>query len=187
MMLAVILLLAFAAPAGSDIPARLARWKQVQMPYDSPGLDARQKQVVEKLAGACRYLELIYWQQSDPEGLALYRSTQDPQLKRLLFINGGRFDLIDENKPFVGTRPMPPGRNIYPAGLTRVQIEEYVKAHPAEKDAIYNPYTVLRWNVKKLEAIPYHVEYKKDVEPAARLLREAADSSDDPAFAKFLR
>ena len=190
MLAALILLLAFAAPAGTDIAQRLARWKQVQMPYDSSGLDARQKQVVDKLAGACRYLELIYWQQSDPEGLALYRSTKDPQLKRLLFINGGRFDLIDENKPFVGTQPMPPGRNLYPPGLTRAQIEEYVKAHPAEKDAVYNPFTVLRWNGqpgKKLDAIPYHVEYKKNLEPAARLLREAADSSDDQAFAKFLR
>src|SRR5271154_2039683 len=183
MLLAVILLLAFAAPTGSDIAARLARWKQVQMPYDSSGLSAREKQVVDKLAGACRYLESVYWQQSDPEGLALYRSTKDMQLKRLLFINGGRFDLIDENKPFVGTQPMPPGRNIYPPGLTRAQIEEYVKAHPAEKDAVYNQFTVLRWSGqpgKKLDAIPYHVEYKIDLEPAARLLREAADSSDDP-------
>jgi hypothetical protein len=105
----------------------------------------------------------------------------------LLFINGGRFDLIDENKPFVGNQPIPPGRNLYPPGRTRAQIEDYAKAHPTEKDAIYSPYTVLRWNGKKLDTIPYHVEYKKDLEPAARLLREAADSSDDPAFAKFLR
>ena len=56
-------------------------------------------------------------------------------------INGGRFDLIDENKPFVGTKPIPPGRNLYPAGLTTAQIEAYVKAHPGEKDAIYNPDT----------------------------------------------
>ena len=83
---------------------------------------------------------------------------------------------------------MPPGRNLYPAGLTSAQIEAYVKAHPAEKDAIYSPYTVLRWNgSKKLEAIPYHVEYKKWLEPAAQSLREAADLSDDKDFAKFLR
>src|SRR5215469_6981584 len=189
MMLAVALLLAFVAPAGSapNLAPLLARWKQVPMPYDSQGLDARQKQVVDKLAAACRELELIYWQQSDPEGLALYRSTKDPQLKRLLFINGGRFDLIDENKPFVGAAPMPPGRNLYPPGLTRAQIEDYVKAYPAEKDGMYSPYTVLRWRGKKLEAIPYHVEYKQWLERAARLLKEAADLNDDPAFAKFLR
>ncbi len=187
MILAMVLLLAFAAPMGSDIAQRLSRWKQVQMPYDQSVLSPRQRQEVAKLAEATRFIENIYWQQSDPEGLALYRSTKDPQLKRLLEINGGRFDLIDENKPFAGTQPIAPGHNIYPPGLTRAQIEEYVKAHPAEKDAIYSPYTVLRWNGKKLEAIPYHIEYKKDLEPAAQLLKEAADLSDDAAFANFLR
>jgi hypothetical protein len=175
-----------AAPA-SDVAQRLSRWKRVQMPYDPSGLDARQRQLVDKLAAASRYMELIYWQQSDPEALKLYRSTKDPQLKRLLAINGARFDLIDQNKPFVGTQPIPPGRNLYPPGLTRAEIEAYVKAHPAEKAAIYSPYTVLRWNGKKLDAIPYHVEFKQYLEPAANLLREAADlSTSDPAFARFL-
>jgi len=187
MILALVLLLAFAAPAGSDIAQRLSRWKTVQMPYDSSGLNARQRQVVDKLAEASRFIESAYWQQSDPEGLALYRSTKDQPLRRLLAINGGRFDLIDENKPFTGTEPIPPGRNLYPKGLTRAQIEEYVKAHPSEKDAIYSPYTVLRWNGKKMDAIPYHIEYKQYLEPASRLLREAAGLSDDADFAKFLR
>ena len=39
----------------------------------------------------------------------------------------------------------------------------------------------------KLQAIPYHVEYKKLLEPAAKSLREAADLSDDKDFAEFLR
>ena len=186
-MILLVLFLLLAAPAATDIAQRLARWKTVEMPYHSETLNAREKQVVEKLVEASRQIEAIYWQQSDPDGLALYKTTKDANLKRLLMINGGRFDLIDENKPFVGAKPIPPGRNLYPAGLTSAQIEAYVKAHPDEKDAIYSPYTVLRWNGAKLDAIPYHVEYKKYLEPAARSLREAADLSDDNNFAKFLR
>jgi len=186
-MILLVLFLLLAAPAATDIAQRLARWKTVEMPYHSETPNAREKQEVEKLVEASRQIEAVYWQQSDPEALALYNSTKDANLKRLLMINGGRFDLIDENKPFVGTKPIPPGRNLYPAGLTTAQIEAYVKAHPGEKDAIYNPYTVLRWNGAKLDAIPYHVEYKKYLEPAAKSLREAADLSDDKAFAKFLR
>ena len=157
------------------------------MPYDSSSLDARQKKVVDKLVEASRYMESIYWRQSDPEGLELLKTTKDPRLKRFLMINGCRWDLIDENKPFVGTEPMPPGRNLYPKGLTREQIEEYVKKHPEQKEAIYSSYTVIRRDGDKLKAIPYHVEYKQWLEPAARLLREAADSSDDKPFAGFLR
>jgi len=179
------LFLASAQPA--DIAARLARWKPVQMPYNSAGLDARQRQMIDKLVEASRLFESIYWRQSDPAGLDLYRTTADANLRRLLAINGGRFDLIDENKPFTGTEPIPPGRNLYPPGLTRAQIEAYVKAHPAEKKAIYDSYTVLRGSERKLLAIPYRVEYKAFLDPAAKLLREAADLSDDKAFANFLR
>ena len=131
----------------TDIAQRLSRWKQVQMPYTAQGLDQRQREMVQKLVDASRLFESIYWQQSDPAGLTLYRSTKDTNLRRLLAINGCRWDLIDDNKPFTGTAPIPPGRNLYPAGLTRAQIEAYVQAHPAEKDAIYSSYTVLRWAV----------------------------------------
>ncbi len=186
-----LLFLLLAAPAATDIAQRLARWKTVDMPYHSETLTAREKQEVDKLVAASREMEAIYWQQSDPEALELYKTTKDANLKRLLFINGARFDLIDENKPFVGTKPIAPGRNLYPVGLTSAQIEAYVKAHPAEKDAIYSPYTVLRWEGgkpgTKLVATPYHVEYKQWLEPAAKSLREAADLSEDKNFAKFLR
>ena len=182
-----LLFLLFAAPAASDIAERLAKWKQVDMPYDASSLNARQRQMIDKLVQASREMEHIYWQQSDPEGYRLYRTTNDASLKRLLAINGCRFDLIDNNHPFVGTKPAPPGRNLYPEGLTRAQIEAYVKEHPAEKDAVYSSYTVLRWKGKKLDAIPYHVEFKQFLEPAAKLLREAADLSDDKDFAAFLR
>src|SRR5271157_3170491 len=143
-MIYIVLFLLFAAPAATDIAQRLARWKPVEMPFHAETLSARERQEVDKLAAASREMEAIYWQQSDPEALELYRTTKDPNLKRLLMINGARFDLIDDNKPFVGTKPVPPGRNLYPGGLTSAQIEAYVKAHPGEKDAIYNPYTVLR-------------------------------------------
>jgi hypothetical protein len=182
-----LLFLLFAAPVSSDLAVRLAKWKPVEMPFDASALDTRQRREVEKLVDAARQIELIYWQQSDPTALELYRSTKDPLLRRMLMINGSRFDLIDENKPFASDKPIAPGRNLYPQGLTRQQIEAYVKEHPTERDAIYNPYTVLRWNGKKLDAIPYHVEYKSYLQAAAKLLEEAADVSDEKDFANFLR
>jgi Peptidase family M49 len=136
---------------------------------------------------ASHHIESIYWRQSDPEGLKLYQTTKDEKLKRLLTINGSRFDLIGENKPFIGPQPLSPGRGLYPRGLTRAHIEEYVKQHPNEKDAIYGSYTVLRWKGPKLGAIPYHIEYREFLEPASKLLREAADLSEDAGFAQFLR
>ena len=175
-----------------DLDQRLAKFRRVRMPFNRAGLTVREQQLVKKLVEACGYLESIYWRQSDPEGLALYQSLEsatnprDVKLRTYLQLNASRFDLIDENKPFVGTEPMPLGRGFYPAGLTRDQVEQYVKDHPEQKAAIYDQFTIIRWKDKKLEAVPYHIFYRTFLESAAKALREAAKLSDDPAFAKFL-
>lgn len=162
------------------------------MPFRATGLTAREQQLVHKLVEACGYLESVYWRQSDPEGLSLYQSLaashnqRDIQLRRYLWINASRFDLIDSNQPFVGTEPIPPGRGFYPAKLTRDQIEQYVKDHPDQKSAIYDQFTIVRWHHDKLDAVPFHIAYRAFLEPAAKSLRAAAKLSADPAFAKFL-
>src|SRR6202790_4376176 len=117
----------------SDIAARLAKWKNVDMPFHSAGLTDRERQMVDKLVEASRLLDDVYWRQSDLDGLALYKTTKDPALKTLLMIMGGRWDLIDENHPSAGAPPMPPGHELYPHDLTRDRVEQYVKQHPEDK------------------------------------------------------
>ena len=176
-----------------DLDRRLAKFRRVEMPFHSSGLTAREVKMVEKLVDASRYLEAIYWRQMDPDGLTLYESlatsknSKDEALRRYLWINASRFDLLDDDKPFVGTTPMSPGRGFYPQNLTRDQIEQYVKAHPEKKDEIYGSFTVVRWHGDQLEGLPYHIAYRSFLEPAAKDLREAASLSDYPAFANFLR
>lgn len=181
-----------------DLQQRLAKWKPVAMPWRSAGLSARERQLVEKLVEACRQLESIYWRQSDPPALALYQALPagaggglsretTAALRRLLWINGSRYDLLDENRPFVGRQPLAPGRALYPEGATRSEIDAYVAAHPAARGGIYDEHAVVRRQGGKLVAVPYHVAYREFLAPAARALREAAALSDDPAFANFLR
>jgi hypothetical protein len=62
---------------------RLARWKPVDMSYQPEALSARERQMVEKLVEACRLLDSVYWRQSDLTGLSLYKTTSDPQVKRI--------------------------------------------------------------------------------------------------------
>jgi hypothetical protein len=176
-----------------DLSERLARFRRVEMPFHSAGLTAREKKMVEKLVEASLYLEDIFWRQNDPEGLTLYlslagsKNPKDQQLRRYLWINASRFDLIQQNRPFVGITPMPPGRGFYPENLTRQQIEQYVQDHPDKRNEIYSPTTIVRWHGDQLEGVPYHIAFREFLEPAAKDLREAASLSDDPAFAEFLR
>jgi hypothetical protein len=175
-----------------DLSARLEKWRRVEMPFNSSGLTENERQVVDKLVDACRYLERIFWRQSDPIALELYlalegkKNPADIDLRRFLMINGSRFDLLDDNKPFVGTTPMPPGHWLYPPELTRAEVDRFIKAHHAAKDEIYSPYSIVRHEDRDLAAVPYNVAYKPFLEKAAADLREAAALSDDKAFAAFL-
>src|SRR5579863_384695 len=176
-----------------DLDRRVAKFARVEMPFHTAGLSPREVKMVEKLVDASRYLEEIYWRQIDPDGLTLYQSlagSKDPrdiELRRYLRINASRFDLLNENKPFVGTSPMAPGRGFYPQDLTRDKVDQYVKAHPEKKEEIYSPTTIVRWHDGQLEGLPYHIAFRPFLEPAARDLREAAALSDNPAFTKFLQ
>jgi hypothetical protein len=176
-----------------DLDQRLAKFRPVSMPFHSAGMSAREQKLVEKLVEASRYLEDIFWRQNDPDGLALYQSLaashdpRDQKLRHYLYLNASRFDLLEGDKPFVGSEPMPPGRGFYPKGLTRDQIEQYVKEHPEKKAELYSPFTVVRWHNQDLEGLPYRIAYRTSLEPAAQALREGAALSDDAAFARFLR
>ena len=179
-----------------DLDKRLARFKPVRMPYNETALSARERQMVEQLVIACRELENIFWRQSDPQALALYNALDAVKtplaqnLRHYLFINGSRFDLVDSNRPFVGTAPMPPGRALYPVDLTRADIEAYVKRNPARRQVVYNPYTVVSQQGpgnKDLAGEWYHSRFVEFLRPAAAALRKAADLSDDQAFAAYLR
>src|SRR5229473_3479957 len=182
---AVFILITLHAASGPD--PRLARFRPVHMPFESEDSSAHERRMIDKLVEACQHLELIFWEQSDPEALVLYRKSTDPKLRRLLMMNGSRFDLIDEHKPFTGAEPMPPGRALYPKGLTRERIEQYVRDHPDKKAQIYSPYTVVRWKDNDLVGIPYREVFQVELDRAAKALREAAALSADTPFAGFLR
>ncbi|HEX6466370.1 MAG TPA: Zn-dependent hydrolase [Terriglobales bacterium] len=177
-----------------DLDERLMKYKRVRMAFNAARLSPRERQMVQKLVEASHSIEDIYWRQSDPQGLALYERLKnssrpaDRKIVRYLIINGSRFDLTDNNKPFVGAQPYSPDHGLYPDGLTRDEMEKYVKEHPEKKDELYSPYTIVRRRRdSSLEGIPYHVAYRQFLIPAARALRQAAALSPDANFAGFLR
>ncbi|HEV7920533.1 MAG TPA: Zn-dependent hydrolase [Thermoanaerobaculia bacterium] len=184
------------AKVAPDLRQRVARYKRVEMPFTYEGLSARERRLMDELIAASRDLENIYWRQNNPEDIALYNALAGSKdetaqlLRRYIWINGSRFDQIDENQPFYGSEPFSPGRALFPKGLSRDDIEAYVKAHPEQKDAIYDERTVVELVSRtplKLKTTPYHVKYRTSLAGAAAHLRAAAGNSDDKAFATFLR
>ena len=173
--------------AGAEnLGSQLAKWKAIRMPVPA-GLAERERRLLGKLVEASQALETVYWQQADPEGLRLMQSTSDEPLRRFLRINGARWDLLAENAPFGGAGPIPPGRSLYPAGWSRERIEAWVKTHPDRRGDLYSPYAVVVDRGGDLDTIRYSKAYEAPLQNAANSLRAAADLSDDPAFARFLR
>jgi hypothetical protein len=176
-----------------NIAAQVGKFKLVSMPFSVNGLNPAEVNMVNKLVEASQFLDGIYWRQSDPKGLELYKrllgcnQVMNQKIRRFLMINGSRYDLLEENKPFVGSDPFLPGHALYPAGITRQEIEAYVARHPEKKAQIYSPYTVVKRQGAELIGVPYHVEYKPWLTGAANALKAAAALSPDKAFASFLR
>jgi len=181
---------------------RAAYWKPVAVPYHKAGLTPREQEMVAKLADACRLMDQLYWHQSDLGGYWMYHTTQSAVMAKLFAINGSRWDISDENFPVIGEEPEVPGHELYPFGLTRSGVEQYVAAHPGERAAIYSPWTVVRSAPldldpklsqpvasgvpAKLYTYPYHEAYAEWVKPMADDLRAAAKLSPDAGFAHYL-
>ena len=177
-----------------NIAAQLAKFRPVQMPFSTTGLTTREVAMVRKLVEAGQDLESIFWRQSDLEGLAIYQTLancpgRDWKSRSITTCSSTAVATTCSRgtSPSSRTPCYEPGHALYPAGITRKEIEDYVAAHPAKKAEIYNPWTVVKRSGKELVGVPYHVEYKAWLVPAAKALRDAAALSDDKAFANFLR
>jgi len=83
-----------------NLAAQLAKFRPVQMPFNTTGLSAREVQMVRKLIEAGQDLESIFWRQSDPQGLAIYQAlancpgATEKDIHHYLLINGSRYDLL---------------------------------------------------------------------------------------------
>jgi len=100
----------------------------------------------------------------------------------LVQINYGPWDRLADNDPFLsGVQPKPEGANFYPADMTK---EEFQKANLKDKKS---QYTLLRRDsTGKLITVPYHVQFKPQVEKAAALLRQAANLAQDAGLKNYL-
>ncbi len=178
-----------------DIIVRAAKLPAKDM-SQSPLYDKLQeweKAVLAKMVLASAYMDSAFWQQVDPEGEKLWRSLAsavtplEKAAYSMLDANYGRWDRFLDFASFAGTEKRPPGGYVYPADLTKSELDAYIAAHPSEKDALLNPFTVVRRSGDKLVTIPYHQEYAAFVDPAALLLYEAAELSQNTTLTKYLR
>ncbi|HET9811150.1 MAG TPA: hypothetical protein VFP53_05580 [Sphingomicrobium sp.] len=178
-----------AAPAEGAETDGLAKLAEVPMTPDTSYLTAEERDVVNLLIEAANLMTEIYKRQHTAnynELRAKVAAQNDPRLLKKFDAFFGPWDPLDDDTAFFGDRPPAPGAGFYPTDLTKESFEAYLKAHPDQKDALTDPYTVVRRQGDKLVAIPYSQAYRQWLEPAAKLLEQAAARTSNASLKKFL-
>ncbi|MBS0502268.1 MAG: hypothetical protein JSS55_00410 [Proteobacteria bacterium] len=192
LLLASISVPALAAEPAYNLAEARAKIAKIEMRPDTSYLSAEEKQVVNLLIQAAEKMSDIYLRQNyaaNPQvrrAISVSRRADQAQLLDMFDLYFGPWDELADGHPFWGTRPKPAGAGFYPEDLTKDQFDAYLAAHPDEKAALTSPYTVVRRDGSKLVAVPYSKAYAEFLEPAAKLLDQAAAITTNASLKKFL-
>jgi hypothetical protein len=175
------------------IKAQLNKYAVVDITYDESLLSESDKLALDKLVEAAKYMDEIFLRQVyglNPELHAELLTGTDPAYPTLLeyfTINFGPFDRLDNDKPFINLNiPKPAGANYYPEDITKMEFEEWLKNHPEDEETFASNFTVIRRKGDKLITVPYSEAYRKFLEPASNLLKEAAQFAENTSLKKYL-
>jgi len=185
-----------AAPGLDQLQQMAARFAPTPLRVSTAGLSAGDKIALVKLIQAARILNRVFMNQFWSGDLALYEKLQQDKSPlgqarlHYFWINKGPWSEIDGHKAFLPDVPAnkPPGANFYPEDMTKDEFESWVKTlSPQDKEQAEGFFTVIRRDAsRKLAIVPYSKEYKADLDEAGKLLKQAADHTNNLSLKKFL-
>jgi hypothetical protein len=168
-------------PAVKDVQQRISRYATVRLTADLSTLSAEEQAMLGHFLRAAQAIDAIFWQQSWGDHQALTGAIRDPALRRLVEINYGPWDRLDDNRPLVaGIDVKPPGANFYPANIATEELAS-LQAHD-RTDA----YSIIRRDAGGLRAVPYSKAYAVQLATAANELRQAAAICSDAPLRAYL-
>jgi hypothetical protein len=180
------------AEAAYDLAAQRAKIARIPMSPNTAFLNAEEREVVNLLIQAAELMNPIYMRQRSIENptiraeIARSRHPQKAALLDMFDLHFGPWDTLAENHAFYGGEKMPAGAGFYPGDLTKADFDAYLAANPGQKEALTSGYTVVKRQGSRLAAVPYSVEYRQWLEPAAKLLERAAARTSNASLRKFL-
>ena len=179
----------------SELEAKIKRFAPVEITADASKLSDGDKKALAKLFEASRMLDKIYTRQiwSGNEALlAKLKADESPDgaLRLKYFnINMNPWSVLDHDAPFIeGVPQRPGGANFYPEDMTKEEFNAWVEKLPdtEKQKATGFFYTIRRDASRRLTVVPYNEEYREFLEPAAKLLHEAAALTTNPTLKNFL-
>ncbi|MCI0514441.1 peptidase [candidate division KSB1 bacterium] len=176
----------------TEVQAQLAKFAPVSIHYDASLLDENETKALQKIVAAAQLMDEIFLEQVYHQNLALRaelmaRSAPEDQPYQQLFeIMFGPFNRLDEDRPFLNQALKPKGANFYPADLAKEEFLKWVADHPNDRSSFESNFTCIQRQGEQLVAVPYSQVYRQWLEPAARLLEEAAECTQNASLQKYL-
>ncbi|HDI52047.1 MAG TPA: peptidase [Bacteroidetes bacterium] len=174
------------------VAEQVAKFVPVTIKYDQSLLDENETKALKKIVEAAKYMDEIFLRQvyskneSIREELMTSTDPSNKPYQELFTIMFGPFDRLAGDKPSLNSTPKPLGANFYPEDMTKEEFNKWLEAHPEDKESFEQTFTLIRRKAGKLVAVPYSEAYKKWLEPAAKLLREAAELTQNLSLKKYL-
>ncbi len=150
-------LAASTVPAGYWTPAQaeavLARTQEIRLAPDLGGLSPGERKALGRLLEVGPLFQALYEQSRHHQARQALAALEGPErpphadaLRRLYRLNQGPIATTLDNRreAFVPVDPTVPGKNVYPWGVTRDEIDRFLASHPEQRDHILDPRTVVR-------------------------------------------
>ncbi|MCP4602830.1 MAG: peptidase [Proteobacteria bacterium] len=180
-----------AKPMVDGIDAKLAKLVRTEIGVDEVKIPNELRPVLKKLVMAAKLMDKLFLRQVSKENPTWREQiANDPKQKNTLAyfdVMYGPWDRFDHNKPFWGNREKPKAVTFYPQDLTVEEFNKWIEKHPDQKEAFRSYFTVIERDGNGLKAVPYSEAYREILEPAAKLLNEAAELARDKRLKKYLK
>jgi hypothetical protein len=196
-----------ATPASvTQLQTMTKRFAPVDLTADTAKLSAGDRVAIAKLIDAAKIVDTLQlrqrWSGNEALWAALQKDTTPLGKARrdYFWLNKGPWSIIDGNRSFMpaeyaGIRipaEKPPGANFYPEGASKEELEAWMNGLPAAgKEQAQWFFTVIRKNkddkrAGKFTIVKYSDEYRNELQKLSKLLKEAADATDNASLKKFL-
>jgi hypothetical protein len=131
----------------------------IKLAPDLSQLSTDERKAIAKLLEVGKIFQSIYEDQRHKQALSSYRNlftlgrslispapaaTENLLVLYRLFQGPIATTLDNKREPFLPVEPVVPGKNMYPWGVTKEEIESFLSAHPEKRDEIMGLRTVVR-------------------------------------------
>ena len=192
-----------AAPATApQLQTMARRFAPVDLTADTAKLSAGDRVAIARLIEAAKIVDTLQlrqrWSGNEALWTALQKDTTPLGKARrdYFWLNKGPWSIIDGNESFMpaeyaGIRipaEKPAGANFYPEGASKQELETWMNGLPAaDKEQAQWFFTVIRKDkAGKFTIVKYSDEYRAELQKLSKLLKDAANATDNASLKKFL-